>query len=80
MINNFKEILLLLDNINKELPYLSIGQLLQNALDLKNGKHNINLLDRSDKEIYTALKEYNDLTLNKCKKANVINKKQQGNI
>ena len=55
---NFKKILSQLEAIHKDLPEKRFGEVLQIAIDQEKGKENVNLLDRSSKDILKCLEKY----------------------
>lgn len=65
---NFKNILNELKDINKLMPDIRFGSVLQNAIDHKKRNFNWNLNDISSKEILASLVEYKDLELTKRKR------------
>ena len=65
---HFEKILKELKRINKGYPDLRFGQVVQLALDNRKGISNVNINEKSSKEIYTALVEFNALTKKKREK------------
>ena len=58
MDTNYKKILKILEEIHKRIPDLRFGSVLQNSLDIYKGNNNINLNEKSSKEILKALEEF----------------------
>lgn len=66
----FKEIIKELNEIHKEFPDMRFGLVVQNAMDEDKNLSNVNLNDRSSKQILTAVKHYKDK--NKVKRGKII--------
>jgi len=59
---NFRKILKILREINNEFPDLRFGHVIQTAIDNHKTLCNIDLHDRSSKEMLKALKKFQDRT------------------
>lgn len=57
---NFDRIIKALQDLHEEFPQMRFGQLLQNALDQEKGLQNVNLNDRSSKDILTCLEKHKE--------------------
>ena len=69
---HFENILKELKKTHKNYPDLRFGEVLQNSIDRLKGIHNVNINEKSSKEIYTALVEFNALTKKKREKVNKV--------
>lgn len=62
---NFDKILKTLGDIHNEFPDLRFGEVVQNSIDGAKRLHNLNLNDRSSKEILKALVQFQESTKRK---------------
>jgi hypothetical protein len=69
--SKFIEILEKLEKIHKDFPSMRFGEVIQVALDQGLNLHNVNLYDRSSKQILSKLEEYYELLKFKREKNNV---------
>ncbi len=66
----FNEIITELQRIHKDFPDMKFGDVIQEAVDINQKKHNNNLFDLSSKKIFTCLQNFRSITYNQRKKVN----------
>lgn len=72
---NFKHVLEELEDIHEAMPDLRFGQVIQESLDRKKGRSNIDLFKVSTKELLMAVREFKEYHASKRK---VAVKKKEG--